>query len=69
MRKVWNTGVIVCFDTVKSQGDDENLRQNISFPKNGRLSRLSDLALIPGRKAVDEGIDTGPRTSRGLRFL
>jgi hypothetical protein len=54
---------------MKSQGNDENLKQNTSIPENGRLSRLSDLALIPCREALDEGVDTRPRTPRELRFL
>jgi hypothetical protein len=54
---------------MKSQGNDENLKQNTSIPKNGRLSRCIDLALIPRWEALDQGVDTRPQAPRSLRFL
>jgi len=51
------------------RGLNENLSQNSTFSKNGRMSCLSDPALIPRREPLDEGVNARPRAPRGLRFL
>ncbi len=66
MKKVWKTGVIRYFVTVNLRGNDENLRQNSTFLEDGRLSHLSDLALIAGKNALEEGGYPGRGTSGGL---
>lgn len=53
----------------ESQETDENLKQNIPFPKDGYLSCLKDVVVVPGEQSFGEGGDAGEGASRGLRFL